>query len=174
MKRAEAKSLGHRRYFTGKPCKRGHVADRNTSTGNCTACLAEDNARHYAENAVTERERSARHYRENGDYFRSYYAHRKEDFRARDQARRSRRLNATPPWYGELDDFVMREAADLCRLRELATGLAWQVDHMVPLQAKLACGLHCAANIQVMPARLNKAKNNRLVMCEPFDWMKYV
>lgn len=92
--------------------------------------------------------------------------------RAAGQAkRRARKLNATPPWYGELDEFVMREAADLCRLRELATGFAWQVDHMVPLQAKLACGLHCAANVQVIPAALNTAKLNRLIMTEPLEWL---
>lgn len=88
--------------------------------------------------------------------------------------RRARKLNATPPWYGELDEFVMREAADLCRLRELATGFAWQVDHMVPLQAKVACGLHCAANIQVMPALLNIAKRNKMIFTEPFDWIASV
>lgn len=27
-------------YFTGKPCKRGHVAERYTSTGNCVDCHA--------------------------------------------------------------------------------------------------------------------------------------
>lgn len=27
------------RYFTGYPCKRGHLAERYTSTGGCTACV---------------------------------------------------------------------------------------------------------------------------------------
>lgn len=85
--------------------------------------------------------------------------------------RNAAKLNATPPWFGELDEFVMREAADLCRLRELATGFAWQVDHMVPLQAKLACGLHCASNLQVIPARLNAIKGNRMILDEPDAWL---
>jgi hypothetical protein len=35
--RAEAKALGLKRYFTGKPCKRGHVCERTFSTG-CMEC----------------------------------------------------------------------------------------------------------------------------------------
>lgn len=35
--RAEAKALGLRHYFTGKPCKNGHVAKRHL-TGTCVTC----------------------------------------------------------------------------------------------------------------------------------------
>ena len=37
--RAEAKALGLKRYFTGKPCKHGHVSERMTSGGNCLTCF---------------------------------------------------------------------------------------------------------------------------------------
>lgn len=36
--RRTARAAGVKRYFTGKPCKYGHVAERFTSTGNCIAC----------------------------------------------------------------------------------------------------------------------------------------
>jgi 5-methylcytosine-specific restriction endonuclease McrA len=36
--RAEAKAAGLKRYFTGKACKRGHVAERLLSTGVCLEC----------------------------------------------------------------------------------------------------------------------------------------
>ena len=39
--RATAKLAGESRYFTGKPCKHGHVAERVTATGVCTACLSQ-------------------------------------------------------------------------------------------------------------------------------------
>ena len=38
ISRAEAKALGLRRYFTGKPCKHGHVAERLVSTWQCMGC----------------------------------------------------------------------------------------------------------------------------------------
>lgn len=39
--RAEARSQGLKRYFTGKPCYRYHVAERYVSTGDCIGCRAE-------------------------------------------------------------------------------------------------------------------------------------
>ncbi len=36
--RKEAKSLGLLRYFTGKPCEAGHLAERFASSGGCTVC----------------------------------------------------------------------------------------------------------------------------------------
>lgn len=38
ISRSEAKALGRKRYFTGKPCKRGHVAERLVPNGNCREC----------------------------------------------------------------------------------------------------------------------------------------
>jgi len=40
MGRKEALALGLKRYFTGKPCKRGHLAQR-LLCGRCVACSRE-------------------------------------------------------------------------------------------------------------------------------------
>jgi hypothetical protein len=37
--RSHAKSSGLTRYFTGKPCKHGHLAERFTNTGHCVMCV---------------------------------------------------------------------------------------------------------------------------------------
>lgn len=39
--RAEAKALQSVRYYTGKPCLRGHIAERFTSTGQCYTCITD-------------------------------------------------------------------------------------------------------------------------------------
>lgn len=57
----DARESGLLRYFTGRPCVRGHVSERMTSTRTCTECKAEresirpkrlytddQNAKHYA------------------------------------------------------------------------------------------------------------------------------
>ena len=38
ISRAEAKALGLKCYFAGKPCKRGHVAERYVSGNGCVEC----------------------------------------------------------------------------------------------------------------------------------------
>jgi hypothetical protein len=43
----------------------------------------------------------------------------------------------------------------------LETGIAHEVDHIVPLLSGLVCGLHCEANLQVITAFENQSKNNR-------------
>jgi hypothetical protein len=38
ISRAEAKAKGLKRYFTGKPCKHGHVAERVVFNATCVDC----------------------------------------------------------------------------------------------------------------------------------------
>lgn len=38
--RSEAKDAGVSQYFTGKPCRQGHLAPKYTCSGSCTECLA--------------------------------------------------------------------------------------------------------------------------------------
>lgn len=38
ISRGDAAMSGKRHYFTGRPCAKGHISTRYTSTGNCTAC----------------------------------------------------------------------------------------------------------------------------------------
>jgi hypothetical protein len=40
--RQEAKTQGLRFYFTGKPCKRGHVSKRSVNSCRCMRCAADD------------------------------------------------------------------------------------------------------------------------------------
>lgn len=39
LERSDAVKLNVRRYFTGRPCRRGHLAERFTSSGQCVACM---------------------------------------------------------------------------------------------------------------------------------------
>jgi len=74
-----------------------------------------------------------------------------------DANRRAAEKQATPAW---ADQFIMKEAFHLAKLREKATGFKWHVDHIVPLQSRIVCGLHAHTNIQVIPATVNMSKNN--------------
>ena len=94
--------------------------------------------------------------------------------RAKRALRRATLKNRTPLWFGEFDKFVMVEAAHLCELRKISTGIDWQVDHMLPLQGKEVSGLHCGINIQVIPSFLNTSKSNKMIYTECFDWISSI
>lgn len=77
----------------------------------------------------------------------------------RDKAARHRatRLQATPSW---ANSFFIKEIYHLAVLRAKALGGEWHVDHIVPLRSEIVCGLHCEANLRVIPAKVNLAKGN--------------
>lgn len=71
--------------------------------------------------------------------------------------RRASRLQATPPWVNlEGVAAIYKQAADAT-----ISGVPTHVDHIVPLRSNKVCGLHCEANLQLLPASDNTSKGNR-------------
>jgi 5-methylcytosine-specific restriction endonuclease McrA len=59
--RADAKATGQTRFFTGKPCKHGHLSQRTTANGGCIQCNAETaNALYHAETTQQRKSRQAK------------------------------------------------------------------------------------------------------------------
>ena len=58
----EAKRRGLTRYFTGKPCKRGHISERRINNHTCIKCVRETSkgyqARYCAKNYLLLREKA--------------------------------------------------------------------------------------------------------------------
>lgn len=77
--------------------------------------------------------------------------------------RRASKLRAIPSWADdEWDKFVVAETYHLSRLRSEMLGTKFNVDHAIPLQSKYVCGLHCAANLQILTFQENIVKGNRV------------
>ncbi|MCA9529327.1 MAG: hypothetical protein KC543_04245 [Myxococcales bacterium] len=74
--------------------------------------------------------------------------------------RRASKRKATPSWC-EIEDIklIYLEA----RQRTLDTGIQHHVDHVIPLQNELVCGLHCKDNLQIVSAKENAEKYNKLI-----------
>ena len=49
------------------------------------------------------------------------------------------------------------------REKTLETGIQHHVDHIIPLQNKNVCGLHCKDNLQIISAKENAEKYNKLI-----------
>lgn len=106
----EARASGASRYFTGLPCKHGHIAERKVCDRACTEC----------------------------DRLRS--AERKESVK-----------RATPGW---ADKEAIARVYKSCGPRSC-------VDHIVPLQGDLVCGLHVHYNLRCIGRKLNTSKKNK-------------
>ena len=72
--------------------------------------------------------------------------------------RRAIKKQAIPLW---ANDFFIEEIYDLANRRTKVMGFKWHVDHIVPLQHPLVCGLHCEQNLRVIPAVENLKKHNK-------------
>lgn len=215
--RKEALELGVSRYFTGEPCKYGHVEERLAKAGTCVVCaramrkamnpekkssayrkwrlanpekvaerkaryaklnpekMKAAGARYHALNSekINERKRKARE--DNPESGRSsckkWSLENKEKKAEINHRRRAMEKSAIPDTFGEFDKFVIQEAYEMAKRRFQMTGYKWHVDHMIPLAKG---GLHEATNIQVIPAKMNVQKRDKMVLTKPMEWVGYL
>lgn len=106
-------------------------------------------------------------YRENNkEYFREYYEYyynlNTPDYVARANKRRAAKLKALPKWLTKEELEQIKELYTCAQMFKLYTGQEYHVDHIVPLQGENVCGLHVPWNLQVIPAKENLSKSNKL------------
>ena len=75
--------------------------------------------------------------------------------------RQARKLNATPAWINKGYIELFYKGA---KLEEARTGLKVEVDHIIPLQHDLVCGLHCEDNLQWLTKTANLQKSNSFIV----------
>lgn len=180
--KAEAGSLGVRRYFTGKPCKNGHLEQRDIKHG-CIGCRRVKKAAY----RKTERGCDARKRRRSTPQAKAAkraQSRRRLDrikadpvllelYRATQRERKRRYLStpsgkahqrrkslmkeekvrqATPPWH---ETALVNQFIAACPD-------GYHIDHIVPLRGKSVCGIHTLSNLQYLPAQENLKKSNKI------------
>lgn len=92
--RKEALEKNLASYFTGKPCKRGHIAKRYIASSNCSVCACEHGSKKIAdmtdeqkaERRAIGRKSAAKNKHKMADYYAKYRAENKESESARQKA----------------------------------------------------------------------------------------
>lgn len=74
--------------------------------------------------------------------------------------RKAAKLRATPSW---VDHDAILAVYERCAEITKLTGVKHEVDHIVPLQGELVCGLHVHYNLQPLPMVKNRSKANKLM-----------
>lgn len=92
----EARERGLRYYFTGRPCKRGHVAKRFAGNKTCTECHRSQSAQWYSDNRDHSNEKHREWCERNRDKARSY-SKKWRDSNPDKQAARARRDRINNP-----------------------------------------------------------------------------
>lgn len=182
ISRAEAKSQGLKYYFTGKPCKHGHVSKRLLSNKNCWDCALIAKSKDYKENREARLDSMKKNYikkapekkayvaewqKRNKDRVRQYGINYRAKYKDRLKITEKARRNRDRDYYlakrheriarqkRAIPEWFEREKIKI--VFEKARELGFEVDHVVPLKSDMVCGLHCWHNLQL----LNKADNIR-------------
>jgi hypothetical protein len=136
ISRKDAKKDELKWYFTGKPCKHGHIAKRYITKSECQAC------------------RLARYASKKSKYKRLNKQWKKRNkglVNATAAKRNSAKLLRTVAW------------ANLEKIKEIYKNCpkGMVVDHIIPLQGKLVSGLHVENNLQYLTPSENNRKSNK-------------
>jgi hypothetical protein len=175
----EAKTNSQKFYFPLKKCKRGHEAKRYVCNGKCVECEKLPNRKEYNKQNKRKwklkypekaRNSSRRYYQSHKQeisiknklwrkqhpleakerYYKRYAKHHKLYF-AGSAKRRAQKLLAIPIWSD------MKEITEF--YKNCPVGM--EVDHIVPLQHPLVCGLHVPWNLQYLSMSENRSKSNK-------------
>ena len=201
--RKQSLKEGVKYYFTGKPCKRGHINKRFTTTCGCVECVSglhkrwvEDNGERVEQQRTRYRKNNPdkvkqsnkqwcesnpdyhnQHYKDNPEYYeqyseayreanREYYKQYQVQYRKDNPDKlsvlsskyRAAKIQAIPKWYEEKQVELLYKK---CKELNNRWKVNFQVDHIIPLNSKTVCGLHCWNNLQLLEGTDNSSKNNR-------------
>jgi len=151
--RGQAIKNGDTRYKTGKPCPRGHYADRMTSSGSCVDCVREDQRQRASENEEV-RDAQKIYRKKNAERYRSHVRNRRAKAKGLNSSHSQKDIDAI--WDKQLGRCAY------CRIR-LSEG--YHVDHIMPLSKG---GSNSRRNLQLTCQGCNGRKSAK----DPIDFAR--
>jgi len=184
--RKEAKETKATHYFTGLPCKHGHIALRKTK-GICMDCQKieweETNAkRALLPKSEASKKAAKKYYEKNKEvvklralsrppedvikYRETWKVANPELVAANNKHRRTKHKQATPKWLTQEHKAAIKQFYLDAMLVSKVTGVPYAVDHIVPLRGELVSGLHVPWNLAVITREENSKKSNKINLHE--------
>lgn len=188
----QAQELNLQYFFTGVPCKHGHLSQKSVKTGRCRECTRLAHYTYYEKNRDTvlasisewqknnkeaSRKNTEKWRKNNPENARTavnrYYETHKELKLSKNKLwreqnksmsqyynskRRAQIKRATVAWADVSKMVSVYEQSEDMTQR---TGIQHNVDHIIPLQHPLVCGIHWEGNLQILTAEENQRKGNR-------------
>ena len=184
ISRAEARSRGLTRYFTGKPCKRGHVAERSVSSFGCLVCknqlqkeysarnpgaVSEANKRHYYANHERMLVRAAAfakaHPEKNRENARAQYRKNPAKFAVYSRNRKARKKAAEGHHAAAEITALYQRQRGRCANCKASLKPGYHADHIIPLSRG---GSNWITNIQLLCPPCNLSKK----ALDPLAWAR--
>jgi len=179
--RYAAMSAGEKQYFTGRPCKHGHIAYRCTASGACKICanLSEKKSRkklfeinpnlykqRYAKNPERFKKQAQQYRIANKEKVKEINRKSKSNRRAKataaERERYALKLKAMPKWLSKEDKQKIELFYECAKETSEKAGFNCNVDHIAPLKGKSVCGLHVPWNLRIVSQSYNSIKHNNL------------
>lgn len=148
--RRKAMDEGRTRYFTGEPCKYGHIAERMTSTKSCIVCKRERDRNWSKLNPEKSKLKRKKQSMQNKERELAYSA-------ARNCRVKKARLYKSGAYFDMIKNIYAMK-----RDMQKEYGVKLNVDHIIPLQGSNVCGLHVPWNMQITTASHNMSKKCKL------------
>ena len=160
----QAREQGKEKYFTGKPCLKGHISERYTTNRTCLSCSHKQAVVWRGKNKEYQLAKRRECYSKNPDQYtssnRKWAKNNRHKLSIKELKRYEYIKNATPKWLTKEHYNQMESIYWLSKLQQELTDTKYHVDYIVPLQGKIVCGLNVPWNLQVLEAKVNIAKSN--------------
>ena len=166
-----------KRYFTGKPCKYGHISERNVSQKSCILCKKLYNVKRKKDNPERERERQHRWRTENPDKARErsrrhYQKNREKEIartnrwrranldkdRANSHRHRARKINASGTHTTKDIKWLLEKQKYKCVYCKKSVRNKYHVDHIIAISKG---GSNSRENLQILCPFCNMSKHDK-------------